>query len=82
MKGPHHRVADSPGLHRWCPSLYRPVPQALEADPSNLKALYRRAQAWLATADFVEAELDIRRGLAGVRPLDAGCLLVVFLLAN
>lgn len=40
--------------------------QVLEADGSNPKALYRRAQAWLATADFTEAELDIRRGLAEV----------------
>lgn len=36
-------------------------------DSSNVKALYRRAQAWMATADFVEAELDIRAGLAQVR---------------
>jgi len=35
-------------------------------DSSNAKALYRRAQAWMATADFVEAELDIRAGLAQV----------------
>ena len=35
-------------------------------DSSNVKALYRRAQAWMATADFVEAELDIRAGLAQV----------------
>jgi hypothetical protein len=38
----------------------------LEGDSGNLKALYRRAQAYLATADFVEAELDIKRGLAEV----------------
>ncbi|GAB4815844.1 hypothetical protein N2152v2_002890 [Parachlorella kessleri] len=35
----------------------------LEADSSNLKALYRRAQAYLATGDFVEAEMDIKAGL-------------------
>ena len=38
----------------------------LESDPSNAKALYRRAQSWLATADYVEAEQDIRAGLAEV----------------
>ncbi|KAL4857094.1 Peptidyl-prolyl cis-trans isomerase [Chlorella vulgaris] len=38
--------------------------KVLEGDSGNLKALYRRAQAYLATADFVEAELDIKRGLA------------------
>lgn len=43
------------------------TPQVLEVDSSNAKALYRRAQAWMATADFVEAELDIRAGLAQVR---------------
>jgi hypothetical protein len=42
-------------------------PQVLEVDSSNAKALYRRAQAWMATGDFVEAELDIRAGLAQVR---------------
>ena len=41
--------------------------QVLESDGANVKALYRRAQAWLATADFVEAEQDIRAGLAEVR---------------
>ncbi|PSC75187.1 peptidyl-prolyl cis-trans isomerase FKBP62-like [Micractinium conductrix] len=38
--------------------------KVLESDGANVKALYRRAQAWLATADFVEAEQDIRAGLA------------------
>ncbi|PRW33606.1 peptidyl-prolyl cis-trans isomerase FKBP62-like isoform A [Chlorella sorokiniana] len=38
--------------------------KVLEVDSSNAKALYRRAQAWMATGDFVEAELDIRAGLA------------------
>jgi hypothetical protein len=39
----------------------------LDIDGSNLKALYRRAQAHLGSLDFAEAELDIRRGLAEVR---------------
>ena len=43
-----------------------PSKQVLEADSGNAKALYRRAQAWLATEDWVEAELDIRAGLAEV----------------
>ncbi|KAL4419972.1 hypothetical protein ABPG75_007070 [Micractinium tetrahymenae] len=37
--------------------------KVLEHDGGNLKALYRRAQAFMATADYVEAEQDIRKGL-------------------
>ena len=37
--------------------------QVLQADSSNVKALFRRAQAHLAQQDFVEAELDIRAAL-------------------
>ncbi|KAL4420120.1 hypothetical protein ABPG77_000291 [Micractinium sp. CCAP 211/92] len=37
--------------------------KVLERDGGNLKALYRRAQAYLATADYLEAEQDIRKGL-------------------
>ena len=37
--------------------------QVLEAEPGNVKALYRRAQGHLAEQDFVEAELDIRAAL-------------------
>ena len=37
--------------------------QVLQADASNVKALFRRAQAHLAQQDFVEAELDIRAAL-------------------
>lgn len=45
-----------------------PLPlQVLERDGGNLKALYRRAQAYMATADYVEAEQDIRKGLIEVR---------------
>eukprot|EP00955_Chlamydomonas_euryale_P003286 35252-Chlamydomonas_euryale.AAC.5 len=37
--------------------------KVLEADPDNLKALFRRAQGFLGQQDFLEAELDIKRGL-------------------
>ncbi len=37
--------------------------QVLEAESSNVKALYRRAQGHLAQQDFVEAELDIKAAL-------------------
>ena len=37
--------------------------QVLQADSSNVKALFRRAQAHLALQDFVEAELDIKAAL-------------------
>ena len=42
--------------------------QVLESDPSNVKALYRRAQAYLGLQDFVEAQVDIKAALQ-VRPL-------------
>ena len=41
----------------------RPV-QVLDHDGSNVKALYRRAQAHLALQDVVEAEADIKAALA------------------
>ena len=37
--------------------------QVLDKDGGNVKALYRRAQGHLAVADFVEAEVDLRRAL-------------------
>jgi len=37
--------------------------KVLSAEPSNLKALYRRAQAWVGTSDWVEAEQDVKGGL-------------------
>lgn len=37
--------------------------KVLEVDSGNIKALYRRAQSFLATQDFVEAECDLKRGL-------------------
>ena len=39
------------------------VPQVLDKDSGNVKALYRRAQGHLAVGDFVEAEVDLRRAL-------------------
>lgn len=35
--------------------------KALEVDPVNVKALYRRAQAYMGTSDFIEAEMDIKK---------------------
>lgn len=46
---------------------YLLLTQVLEAEPSNVKALFRRAHAHLAQQDFLEAELDIRAALL-VRP--------------
>ncbi len=43
--------------------------QVLEAEPGNVKALYRRAQGHLAEQDLVEAELDIRAALLVSHPL-------------
>ena len=39
------------------------APQVLEVDPTNVKALYRRAQSYIGTLDYLEAELDLKRGL-------------------
>lgn len=47
--------------------MHCPICQVLERDGGNLKALYRRAQAYLATGDFLEAEQDIRKALIEVR---------------
>ncbi len=56
----------------WCPGW-----QVLEKEPSHCKALYRRAQAYLAQSDYIEAEQDIKKALQaepanpGVRALHA-----------
>ncbi|KAF6263773.1 hypothetical protein COO60DRAFT_342981 [Scenedesmus sp. NREL 46B-D3] len=39
--------------------------KVLELEPSNIKALYRRAQARIGLGELLEAELDIRSGLLG-----------------
>jgi hypothetical protein len=37
--------------------------QVLDSNPSDVKALYRRAQAHLGAQDFVEAHVDIKAAL-------------------
>lgn len=37
--------------------------KVLDMEPSNVKALYRRAQARMGLAELVEAEVDIKAGL-------------------
>jgi FK506-binding protein 4/5 len=37
--------------------------QVLEVDSKNVKALYRRAQAYIETADLDQAESDIKKAL-------------------
>lgn len=39
------------------------VLQVLDVEFYNVKALYRRAQAYIGTADFVLAELEIKKAL-------------------
>jgi len=47
--------------------------QALEADPSSTKAMYRKAQAFIGQGDYVEAEQDVKRGLL-IAPTDQDML--------
>lgn len=35
--------------------------KVLEMDANNVKALYRRAQAYMGTADYLEAEIDLKK---------------------
>lgn len=35
--------------------------KVLEIDANNVKALYRRAQAYMGTADYLEAEMDLKK---------------------
>lgn len=39
------------------------VPQVLDVEFHNVKALYRRAQAYMQTADLFLADLDIKKAL-------------------
>lgn len=39
------------------------IKQVLEQDPLNVKALYRRCQAYLKTSELEKAEADIKRAL-------------------
>ena len=42
---------------------YLKCSKVLEIDSGNIKALYRRAQAYLGSLDFLEAELDVQKAL-------------------
>ncbi len=39
------------------------LPQVLELDPANVKALYRRAQALMHTGDLLESQRDVKMAL-------------------
>jgi hypothetical protein len=43
--------------------IYSNLLQVLDIEFHNIKALYRRAQAYMETADFFSAELDIKKAL-------------------
>lgn len=47
--------------------------EVLLSDPANVKALYRRAQALMGSADLIEAERDVKAGL-GQEPQHAELL--------
>eukprot|EP00798_Chlamydomonas_sp_ICE-L_P010804 gene10804-16953_t len=49
--------------------------KVLEMEPSNMKALYRRAQAYHATQDYQEAEADVKKGLLD-EPTDKDLLIL------
>ncbi|KAK3405356.1 hypothetical protein EUGRSUZ_K01672 [Eucalyptus grandis] len=50
------RLGDYSGATKFCT-------KALDLDPCNIKALYRRSQAYLKSCDFDEAEGDINKAL-------------------
>ncbi|XP_030463597.2 70 kDa peptidyl-prolyl isomerase-like isoform X2 [Syzygium oleosum] len=50
------RLGDYSGATKFCT-------KALDLDPRNIKALYRRSQAYLKSSDFDEAEGDINKAL-------------------
>jgi FK506-binding protein 4/5 len=43
--------------------MFHPL-QVLELDPLNVKALFRRSQAYLKTSELEKAEADIKKALA------------------
>lgn len=49
-------------MHEWF-LMFDSVFQVLELDSSNVKALYRRAQAYIQLADLDLAEFDIKKAL-------------------
>lgn len=48
-------------VHQILSGLILGVFQVLEIDTSNVKALYRRSQAYMGRGDYIEAELDIKK---------------------
>eukprot|EP00775_Hariotina_reticulata_P005268 gene5268-5503_t len=48
--------------HNWAEAA-KQASKVLDLDPSNVKALYRRAQARMALNELLEAELDVKAGL-------------------
>jgi len=53
----------------------------LEGDPVNVKALYRRAQAYSATMDLDLAEEDIKKALE-LDPENRSLLFIIFVTFN
>eukprot|EP00887_Chlorella_sp_A99_P000151 scaffold16.g151.t1 len=49
-------------LGKW-KDVARVASEVLEVENGNLKALYRRATAYIELGDYVEAEMDIKQGL-------------------
>ena len=43
--------------------MFHPL-QVLELDPLNVKALFRRSQAYMKTSELEKAEADIKKALA------------------
>ena len=46
-------------IHAWCDV----ISQVLEKDPDNVKARFRRAQAYMMTQDYIEAKQDLNLAL-------------------
>lgn len=56
-----HCAADQelPSFPKECYSMICITLQVLEKDPDNVKALFRRAQAYMMTQDYIEAKQDL-----------------------